>query len=156
MELKWQKSYLKYMLLAFCWMGIIFYLSHQPAAQSDHLSMGIAERLIEKISHWLPGREVEFKAFHHFVRKNAHFVAYFLLGIFVLGGLNRTPIKHKVKWTFLVGVLFAASDEFHQLYVPGRSGQVSDVILDTCGVLCGIGVYKLLGWGYNRFRRKAQ
>lgn len=38
----------------------------------------------------------------------------------------------------LTGALYAASDEFHQLFVPGRSGQISDVLLDSAGVCFGV------------------
>ena len=44
---------------------------------------------------------------------------------------------------FPLGVLYAASDEFHQLFVPGRAGRVSDVLIDSSGVLLGIAIVSL-------------
>ena len=48
----------------------------------------------------------------------------------------------KAGWAWVVGTLYAASDEIHQLFVPGRSGQLRDVLLDSAGVAAGI----LLAW----------
>jgi hypothetical protein len=45
---------------------------------------------------------------------------------------------------FLIGVLYAVSDEIHQTFVPGRAGQLRDVLIDSCGVLAGICIIKVL------------
>lgn len=55
---------------------------------------------------------------------------------------------------WLIAVLYAASDEIHQLFVPGRSGQLSDVILDSAGALAGVAAFTVLCWLINR--RKAR
>lgn len=133
-----------YFILAFAWMCVIFYLSHQPAADSDTLSIGLTERLIQFLEDIVPISEASFKELHHFVRKNAHFVAYLLLGIFTVFALGKNKIKNEGSIAFVIGTLYAAGDEYHQLFVAGRSGQISDVILDSAGVLCGILLYKLI------------
>lgn len=74
------------------------------------------------------------------VRKAAHFSVYFLLGATLK--IWHLQIDFKNKWlnTFLpfgIGVLYAVSDEIHQLFVMGRSGQITDVLLDSAGVLIG-------------------
>lgn len=55
---------------------------------------------------------------------------------------------------WLIAALYAASDEIHQLFVPGRSGQLSDVILDSAGTLAGVAAFTVLCWLINR--RKAR
>ena len=72
----------------------------------------------------------------HIVRKAAHFSEYALMGFlwYLLLRKKRMNILLSVSAT----MLYAASDEFHQTFVNGRSGQLSDVILDTCGGCFGI------------------
>ena len=53
-----------------------------------------------------------------------------------------------------IAAAYAATDEFHQLFVPGRSGQLSDVILDSAGALAGVAAFTVLCWLINR--RKAR
>ena len=57
----------------------------------------------------------------------------------------------KAGWAWVVGTLYAASDEIHQLFVPGRSGQLRDVLLDSDGVAAGI----LLAWAVGLLYQKA-
>ena len=55
---------------------------------------------------------------------------------------------------WFIAALYAASDEIHQLFVPGRGGQLSDVILDSAGALAGVAAFTVLCWLINR--RKAR
>ena len=57
--------------------------------------------------------------------------------------------KKLVLLSVFLAFLYACSDEIHQLFVPGRSGQVSDVLLDTLGSFTGIMIYKLI---YNKIK----
>ena len=57
----------------------------------------------------------------------------------------------KAGWAWVVGTLYAASDEIHQLFVPGRSGQLRDVLLDSAGVAAGI----LLAWAVGLLYQNA-
>ena len=45
--------------------------------------------------------------------------------------------KNKIIYTVIIGAIYAISDEFHQSFIPGRSGQASDVFLDTLGTTVG-------------------
>ena len=77
------------------------------------------------------------------VRKLAHISEYFVL---VLLSINyfKECIKKPIGISVIFSILYACSDEFHQLFVPGRAGMISDVILDSTGVLLGcLGVYAL-------------
>lgn len=125
------------------WMAVIFYLSAQPAEQSSELSTGIMHILLKFMENIVV---IDEEFFHHIVRKGAHLSAYFILGILTMFAfehrINRNTVQMAV--AFLLGVLYAASDEVHQLFVPGRSGELRDVGIDAMGVLFGIIIYVLL------------
>ena len=82
----------------------------------------------------------------HIVRKLAHFSEYMLEGFLLMLCLRvytRHFFKH-VSWPILGGLLTALTDETIQLFVPGRSGQVTDVWIDFSGVLTGLVVGLIL------------
>ena len=56
---------------------------------------------------------------------------------------------------WIAGVLYAATDELHQLRIDGRSGQRSDVMLDSCGVLAGVLAASLILYLWWRKRHQA-
>ncbi len=127
------------------WMAFIFSMSAEPAVESNKTSGGVAE-LILKI--FVPDFE-EFSSaeraemvdgIQHVVRKGAHFCGYTLMGILLCvafsGHFER--YRHVAPSAFLVGALYAASDELHQRFVPGRSGEIKDILLDSSGVAFGI------------------
>ncbi|WP_084244494.1 VanZ family protein [Planomicrobium okeanokoites] len=126
--------------LAIGWMSLIFILSHQPASVSSGLSSSITEFLLGVITEVLPGSDARVEEFHTLVRKNAHFIAYLILGVLLvnaLGSWGRLTLK-VFSAAFTIAVLYAASDEFHQLFIDGRSGEVWDVLIDSAGAAAGI------------------
>lgn len=86
-------------------------------------------------------QELIISNYQFFVRKFAHFSIYALLGFFTVGFLNtynnlkcfKSGIFSQIFVTF-----YAVTDEFHQLFSPDRSGQLSDVLLDSVGGMVGI------------------
>jgi len=90
--------------------------------------------------------EIEFNTFSHFIRKSSHFIAYLILGILSLHAIDeeKNPTITWIIKALLICVLYAMSDEFHQLYIPGRSGEIKDVLLDSTGSLFGIIGYFLV------------
>lgn len=86
----------------------------------------------------------------HAVRKTAHFTEYAILGFLLTGAASLSIGWKSFLYPGITGVLYAASDEFHQLFVPGRSGQISDVLLDSAGVCFGV----LLGMLFWRLLKK--
>ncbi|MDG5789367.1 VanZ family protein [Evansella sp. AB-P1] len=133
-------------IAVFAWMGLIFYLSHQPAEESSELSSGVAEVIITTVETVAPNVELNIRDFHSIVRKNAHFFIYLGLGILVLNAIRSSGIKGKrsVGLALIICVLYAISDEVHQLFVPGRSGEVMDVVIDGLGSSVGIGIFLIL------------
>ena len=90
-----------------------------------------------------------------FIRKCAHFFLYAVLGISVLLFIECYLPRRKA-WLLAAAVclLYAAGDEFHQLFVPGRGAQVSDVMLDFCGSLAGVGFVAAVCYLKKRFNIK--
>ena len=129
-------------------MGIIFWFSAQPAVQSAGLSGGIIRRL-QQLTGDVPviGQIFVSSMAEHMLRKGAHMAEYAVLGGLLLlcmrqylPGNVRSSGKYQALLAFVVGVLYAASDEYHQTFVPERSGEVKDVCIDSVGVAVGIAV----------------
>ena len=81
---------------------------------------------------------MEIKSLDFYIRKNAHFIAYFILGILTLVALIQSETRKPANLALLIGILYAVSDEFHQLFVPGRAGQFRDVLVDGAGTVLGV------------------
>jgi len=133
-------------LLVLVWMGLIFFLSSQQAADSNQLSTGITKFIMDLISGILPGLSPQVQWLNHIVRKNAHFIAYLILGLLQVNALylNGKRGRQAFVLALLISFLYAASDEFHQTFVPGRSGELRDVLIDTAGAITGIVTYMLV------------
>ena len=140
------------LLLVLSLMILIFCFSAQPAEESDETS-GFFVTLILKIlvpdsdsldpeAKWELEHKVSF-----LVRKTAHLSEYAILGFALLLHVSALHQKMKIRFprlsAFFVGALYAPSDEVHQLFVPGRSGEGKDVFLDSIGVLLGV---LILSW----------
>lgn len=127
------------------WLVFIFYLSHQPSIQSDQLSRGVTEVIVKTVEKLAPETNFNISHFNHYVRKHAHFIAYFILGGLVLNGLKtfRLDWFRKIAFALLFSITYAFTDELHQLFVPGRGAQLKDVLIDSAGAFAGIMVYLL-------------
>lgn len=138
------------------WMVVIFLLSHQPADASSQLSSGITAYVLKVINTIIPSLHLELAKFGFFIRKAAHFTAYFLLGILLLQAFRRSEIDGIIGFllAFGIAVLYAISDEVHQLFVVGRSGEVRDVLIDSAGAMTGIVVYLLVIMWWQRRKNK--
>lgn len=139
-------------------MAIIFVAS-TSAGTSSHSGwilrhmlawLGIAPRLTP----------VQFETANHFARKAAHLTEYALLGGLVHRALG-SPYPPAAAWperwgprrllaVVAVVALYAASDEFHQIFVASRTPAMADVMLDTVGGAIGMGVK----WWWERWRRR--
>ncbi|MBU5485758.1 VanZ family protein [Clostridium sp. MSJ-11] len=140
------RKFLPWIAIIF-WMVVIFKLSSQPAVQSGELSGMITNiniKIIEKIR---PNTQLNIIKFHRIVRKNAHFFIYLGLGVLTINFLKRRGVKgyKSIIFALLICILYAISDEVHQIFVPGRAAQVKDVIIDSAGACFGILLYIGLG-----------
>lgn len=136
------KNYKRYipiiLLILHC--GLIFFFSSQNAESSTAVSQGILRKLLGFVPVVRSLDQAAFLEAEHFIRKTAHFTLYMLLGVYAYLSAETVVSKHKVLVTLLFCLAYAASDELHQLFSSGRSGQISDVLLDFCGSFVGMSV----------------
>lgn len=118
------------------------WFSSQGSAASNGLSKGILYQLMNFFGIEITDESVKLGNF--LLRKAAHLTVYFCLGLGLCGAFHWQ--KRVPAWlpALVLGAVFAATDEFHQLFT-GRTAMVKDVVLDSCGVALGCGVSYLLG-----------
>lgn len=150
------KRQLIFLLLTLLAMGTIFYYSSKDAAESEEDSVEVG-MLFGKV--FVPGfekkseeKQYEYaRKIDHPVRKTAHFTEFMILGMLCFGSM--LPVKEErekkklIKRAFasaLVAVTYSATDEFHQTFVPGRAGRLTDVLIDSAGVIFGVSILTLI------------
>ena len=131
-------------LLCVACAAFIFSMSAETAEVSGDRSAELAEQILSAVfpdadetsEEW----EETVSSTDHILRKAAHFCIYTVFGgllCFASLGFSATARMHTLR-SLAIGALYATSDEWHQAIVPGRGPAVSDVLLDSAGVLCGI------------------
>lgn len=116
--------------------AFIFINSALDAETSSKESMGVLELLNSILS----SLNIDLILSENFVRKSAHFAEYFVLGAllyFTVVSFTKKQIK-KLVAPLAVGLLTACVDETIQLFSLGRSGQLSDVLLDFFGICTAV------------------
>lgn len=130
-----------YILLSILCMITIFTFSSKNTTESNGTSKGLIKYSIntyEKVFDKDINEEKVISKINYPVRKLAHYIIYLLLGIFIYNIFLLTGVKHKVLISILICMIYAITDETHQLFVSGRTGQVLDVFIDTIGSLTSI------------------
>ena len=129
-------SFIRYWLPVVFWMTLVF--SASADAQSFRHSSKYFEPLLRWLFPHLSPAAVEM--IHHGFRKTCHLTEYAVLA-WLFWRAIRKPVKHDPRpwrWTeaglaLAIVFLYAAGDELHQAFVPSRTAQISDVLIDTCG-----------------------
>ena len=123
---------------------MIFGFSNQDSKKSGGLSQKIAEFAVKFIPN-LEQIEQEQKIeltdrIESVIRKIAHFTIYTLAGFLLMSLMCTYKLKQldQVSISLIIGVIYASTDEIHQAFIPGRGPQITDVMLDSLGVLTGI------------------
>jgi VanZ family protein len=121
---------------------------------SDAKSYEHSAGIIVPILRWLFPHlsQAHIEVLHHMIRKCAHLTEYAVLAL-LLWRAVRKPVRndprpwnwHEARFTLLIVMLYAATDEFHQLFVPTRTSLVSDVFIDTVGGAAGLAALWILG-----------
>jgi VanZ family protein len=148
-----QKDLLKAWIAAGLWMIVI------AIESTSYLSSANTSRFLYPILHFLFGIEdARFQVLHHYLRKSGHFVGYFMLS-FLLFRAWRFTLPRISRWAmrwatiaFFMSVLVASLDEWHQSYLPSRTGTIQDVILDSIAAFTAQIV--ILLWLQSRGERK--
>ena len=131
-------------ILIIIWMIVIFNFSNQGGTESSGTSSKVTKVIINVI---VKDKEASDKQtmerIEKVVRKGAHYTIYTIGGFLIMNytySMDKTK-KQKILGSLLFGAFYAATDELHQYFVPGRSARLFDVGLDTLGVLTGILIY---------------
>lgn len=78
------------------------------------------------------------------IRKLAHFTEYLILGVLVINMFTKNNTKKPYILSILLCIIYATSDEIHQIFTPGRACQIKDILIDSIGSITGIYLFKLL------------
>ncbi len=136
-------------ILVIIWMSAMFWFSNQQGAGSSSTSKKVSEMIVNIIDikqHYSETqREQIIKVIEPVIRKLAHYTLYAIGGILIANCIYQFCNKEKrvIIISAIIGIAYAASDETHQLMVPGRSGSIKDVIIDSIGILTGIALFLL-------------
>lgn len=130
----------------------IFNFSAQSGEESSVASDAIVKNIVKIVNIDENGNTTLIENITWGVRKTAHLSIYALTGFLLISFMKTYEMKigYQIGLAQIGGMLYAISDEVHQLYIPGRAGQITDVIIDGIGILIGI----LLGLFVLHFNKK--
>ena len=131
--------FVRYWMPAIVWMALIF------LGSTDMLSAEHTSRFLVPFLRWIDP-QISFatlNAIQFEIRKLGHLTEYAILAMLLWRALRSgTGWQMKMSILFLIAALacaiFAASDEFHQSFVPSRTSSSVDVMIDICGALVGL------------------
>lgn len=144
---------LKYWLPVLVWMVLIF------SASGDAKSYQHSSTLFEPLLHWLFPHlpQPQIAALHHAFRKCGHLTEYAILALLLWRAIHQPQKISPRPWNWTEAglalalvFLYAAGDELHQVFVPLRTAQISDVLIDTVG---GAAALVILWLGKKLFNR---
>ncbi len=142
------RSFILYLLPILIWMVAIF------SASGDRASFQHSSRIIEPFLHWLfPNLSADVaRGVVVVFRKCAHLTEYAILALLVWRARRKVFWHEDGAWhwsaageALWVAVLYAATDEFHQTFIPSREGCLRDVFIDSSGAVAGLLVLWMLG-----------
>jgi VanZ family protein len=126
------------------WAAVIWIFSTQWFAEDN------TSRFIVPFLKWiLPGAAPTTIVFlHYLIRKSAHFIEYFIFSLLLLRGIRGNRREWRIGWALAavgVAAIYAATDEFHQWFVPGRFASLRDVLLDASGAVAA----QVIAWLFS-------
>ena len=157
-----KKTGIIWLILMLIWMTVIFSFSarkaDESAAMSHSVGKEIGELVIPGFGSWPEDKQEQFAEKIDFpVRKCAHASEYAVLGVLMLGtaySFAEDQGKKNRLLCWCAGTAYAATDEIHQLFVPGRSCQFRDVCIDSAGILTGIVLFSLIKHQIAKYNEK--
>jgi hypothetical protein len=140
---KRRKRFYFYLILTFAIMITIFCFSNQNADESGEVSNAVLLWIVNRVLH---NPQLANSGIGSFViRKLAHFSIYLCLGASAALLVDEWKPKHcPFVWSWLIPIVYACTDEFHQYFVPGRSCELRDVCIDSTGALLGVIIIRLM------------
>lgn len=129
-------------------MCLIFWFSAQPADESSDMSLSVGkivgEIFVPDYDKWTEKEQEAFaERIDYPVRKAAHATEYACFAVLLMGMYQSYGLagRRQIIASFLSAAAYAATDEFHQLFVPGRGCRVTDVLIDSLGAAAGILIF---------------
>ena len=118
--------------------AVMFYFSSRNAYISSRQSKMVLDFILN----------FGFETNSHFIRKFAHFIIFTLIGFCVsmfIGSCIETNLV-TIIISFIISSGYACVDEYMQTFIPGRSGNIGDVMIDICGVIVGLFLYFIINY----------
>ncbi|WP_028784055.1 VanZ family protein [Thalassobacillus devorans] len=156
---------MKYWLWPTLWMAVIFYSSAQPYQDQDikpflsgKLDLTFLKPILEPLHFTYHHSEVSIAALgtaglvEFFIRKGAHITVFLILTLsfyYALTKTSRLSLNVRLALAWLLTVIYAISDEWHQSITPNRTPYFGDVILDTTGAIIAVAILFLLSRKMN-------
>src|SRR4029077_5846257 len=135
------KAFLRYWLPIIIWLALIF------IGSTDLMSAEHTSRIIGPLLHWLFPTISPFTVLRvqFFMRKLAHVSEYAILAVLLYRAFVHTALKGRralsAGLVLLLCAAYAATDEFHQSFVPSRTASLRDVMIDICGAMLAVILY---------------
>jgi VanZ family protein len=134
------RRFARYTLPLVLWLSLIFAMSTDTgsAARTQPLVHSVLRKYLPSLAAQLTPSQLERVDFN--IRKTSHVMEYLILALLAYRAIRadhpRFRSRHVV-FTMLLGILYAASDEWHQSFIPSRWGVAADVVYDSFGVALG-------------------
>lgn len=138
------------------WMSIIFSFSNQQGESSGSTSKRVSEVIVNIIDiqnkYTDTEKEALIKQIEPLIRKLAHYTFYAVGGILIANCVYQFCKKENILigTSTAIGVIYAISDELHQLMIAGRNGNIKDVLIDSLGIVTGIMFFLLVMGMYQK------
>jgi VanZ family protein len=122
------------------WAALIFFFSTDAGSMEN--TGGILASLLSALYPDLTADQLN--SIHFVTRKLAHWTEYFVFSLLIVRALQRSshsqpqPVARHIGLTLAIVILYAAGDEWHQGFVPSRTGSPADVVIDSFGGICGV------------------
>lgn len=129
------------LIFQMCFIFIMSSFGHNSSDAQSNLFVDFIAQNFPHVRHGLENNLISLSTLIFLVRKTAHFTEYAILGaLFYLNfrqlpKLNRHP--KKILLPIIFSFLYACTDEIHQIFVPSRSAQFRDILIDTLGASFG-------------------
>lgn len=140
-------------LLVIVWLMVIFNFSSDEGAVSQSKSQVITDYIHENYDE--VAEKVDENLLHYLVRKSAHVTLYFVLCLVVMNALYFGGFRGKGLFAraFLICVFYASLDEIHQRFISNRTGKLTDVYIDSIGIILAIALSLTMERAYNYIKR---
>lgn len=130
-------------ILLIIWMITVFCFSNQQGETSGSTSGKVIKAILKIFTKDVSEEKIQKLQLP--IRKLAHFTIFAIGGVLAIMLLNQynIPLMKKIIYSQLIITIYAATDEFHQRFIPGRTASIWDVLIDSAGALTAILIISL-------------